>query len=224
MKADRQMCGPAEWYCTPCCSAGTPLMNARETLQTIGSMRNIGSSFLLRGFKLETFSKLPCESSVVLLFCLATVFANFEADLDCRCSCFHHVYNRNTQASFPCNFLSRKSLVCWKSCGLYATAVCSIPASDTNVPCQWQLHSANLACAAFPKLRLICPSFLQHSQLFFTAFMHTRCVCISHLHLILEYVAHLLTCVMLEPFALTSQARGTMCWMQRYPSDAQSRE
>ena len=46
-----------------------------------GSMRNIGSSFSLRGFKLETLSKLSSSASVVSPFGLASAFDNFEADL-----------------------------------------------------------------------------------------------------------------------------------------------
>ena len=158
MKADQQMFGPAEWCCTPCCSAGTPLMNARETLQTRGSMRNIGSSFLLRGFKLETLSKLSLMKaySIVQVLCCCSVqhlpLTTFRRVWDCRCSCLLHVNNQDTQASSLGNFLSCKALVCWKSGDLFAIAVCSTPASDTHVQCHWQLHSANLACTAFPKL------------------------------------------------------------------------
>ena len=54
-----------------------------------------------------------------------------------------------------------------------------------------------------------------------TAFTQARCVFISQLHLILEYVTNLLTCMMLEPSMFTSHDRGTLCLMQRYPSDAQ---
>ena len=59
-------------------------------------------------------------------------------------------------------------------------------------------------------------SFLQISKLIFNAFMQTRCVYIFHLHLVLEYVTNLLTCMMLEPSTLAAHDRGTLCLMQTW--------
>lgn len=59
-------------------------------------------------------------------------------------------------------------------------------------------------------------SFLQNSMLIFNAFMQTRCVYIFHLHLVLEYVTNLLTCMMLEPSTLAAHDRGTFCLMQTW--------
>ena len=42
------------------------------------------------------------------------------------------------------------------------------------------------------------------------------CTYIFHLHLVLEYVTNLLTCMMLEPSTLAAHDRGTFCLMQTW--------